>query len=404
MRQLRNELEWIRQFLEYADAERRYDKMFKLWVNQIRDAAFDAEDVIDEFVFNLEHKRQQRFNNLKFLNFLPVCMGLPDKLPLVNELNDRISAVNITLEKILINKGRYGMENLRAYEAGSSSSSASTASSSEPWKEKRVIPSTIEESNIVGMKNDVEAVKRKLLEGKKERGVVAIMGMGGLGKTTLAKKIYDDRDVQHQFDGGRAWVSVSQEFSIRELLLGIENCVTTLEEKQKHEFSNDKLGEEVNKSLHGKRYLIVLDDVWNTDVWRWLSPYLPAESNKRSRVLITTRNEHIAVDARSDCYKLQLLDEDKSWELFMNKVGSAAATWAGLEEFRERIVAKCKGLPLAIVVLGGLLSLKDLTLDSWRKVLKSMDWHLSQGPHSCLGILALSYNDLPSYLKPCFLY
>ena len=404
VRQLRNELEWIRQFLEYADAERRYDKMFKLWVNQIRDAAFDAEDVIDEFVFNLEHKRQQRFNNLKFLNFLPVCVGLPDKLPLVNELNERISGINITLEKILINKGRYGMENPRAYEAGSCSSSASTASSSEPWKEKRVIPSTVEESNIVGMKNDVEAVKRKLLEGEMERGVVAIVGMGGLGKTTLAKKIYDDRDVQHHFDGGRAWVSVSQEFSIRELLLGIANCVTTLEEKQKHEFSNDKLGEEVNKSLHGKRYLIVLDDVWNADVLRWLSPYLPAESNKRSRVLITTRNEHIAVDAHSDCYKLQLLDEDKSWELFLNKVGSAAATWAGLEEFKEGIVAKCKGLPLAIVVLGGLLSLKDLTLDSWRKVFKSMDWHLSQGPRSCLGILALSYNNLPSHLKPCFLY
>ena len=255
------------------------------------------------------------------------------------------------------------------------------------------------------MKNDVEAVKRKLLEGEMERGVVAIMGMCGLGKTTLAKKIYDDRDVQHHFDGGRAWVSVSQEFSIRELLLGIAHCVgTTLTEEQKLKFGNDKLGEEVNKSLHGKRYLIVLDDVWNTDVWRWLSSYLPAESNKRSRVLITTRNEEISVDARSDCYKLQLLDEDKSWELFLNKVGTAAATWAGLEEFREGIVAKCKGLPLAIVVLGGLLSLKDLRLDSWRKVLKSMDWHLSQGPHSCLGILALSYNNLPSHLKPCFLY
>ena len=121
-------------------------------------------------------------------------------------------------------------------------------------------------------------------------------------------------------------------------------------------------------------------------------------------MLITTRNEKIVVDARLDCYKFQVLDEDKSWELFLNKLGSTTATWAGLEEFREGIVAKCKGLPLAIVVMGGLLSLKDLTLDSWRKFLKIVDWHLSQGPHSCLGILALSYNNLPSYLKPCFLY
>ena len=171
-----------------------------------------------------------------------------------------------------------------------------------------MIPSTVEESNIVGMKNDVEAVKRKLLEGEMERGVVAIVGMGGLGKTTLAKKIYDDGDVQRHFDGGRAWVSVSQEFSIRELLLGIAHCVvTTLIDKQKHELGNPELGQEVYKSLEGKRYLVVLDDVWS-----WLSSYLPAESNKRSRVLITTRNEQIAVDARSDYYKLQVLDEDKS--------------------------------------------------------------------------------------------
>ena len=119
------------------------------------------------------------------------------------------------------------------------------------------------------------------------------------------------------------------------------------------------------------------DDIWNTDVWRRLRSYFPAESNK-SRVLITTCREDIVVDAHSDCYKLQLLGEKESWDLFLNKVGIAAVlTWPGLEEFKKEIVAKCKGLPLTIVVLGGLLSLKDLTQDSWRKVLKSMDWHLS---------------------------
>ena len=121
----------------------------------------------------------------------------------------------------------------------------------------------------------------------------------------------------------------------------------------------------------------VLDDIWDTDVWRRLRSYFPAESNK-SRVLITTRREDIAVDAHSDCYELQLLGEKESWDLFLNKVGIAAVqTWPGLEEFKKEIVAKCKGLPLTIVVLGGLLSLKDLTRDSWLKVLKSMDWHLS---------------------------
>ena len=396
VRQLRDELEWIRLSLEYADEKRRYDKRFKLWVNQVRDAAFDAEDVIDEFMFKVERKRQQTLNNLKFLKFLPACLGLVDKLLLAHELSDRITEINTKLEKILVNRKRYSIEYPTASEAGSSS---------EPWsysnqmvaarKEKRL--PTVEETGVVGMKNDVEAVKEKLLEGAMERVVVAIWGMGGLGKTTLAKKVYNHSDVQNHFSC-RALVYVSQEYTIRELLMGIAACI--LRQRDETEISNmveNELGKKVSDYLKDKRNLIVLDDVWNTDVWHRLSPYFPAELNK-SRVFITTRREDIAVDAHSDCYKLQLLGEDESWELFLNKVGSAAElTWPGLE-FKKEIVAKCKGLPLAVVVLGGLLSLKDPTQHSWQKVLKSMDWHLSQGPDSCLGILALSYNDLPSYL------
>ncbi|XP_019081088.1 putative disease resistance protein At1g50180 [Vitis vinifera] len=384
VRQLRDELEWIRLSLEYADEKRRYDKRFKLWVNQVRDAAFDAEDVIDEFMFKVERKRQQTLNNLKFLKFLPACLGLVDKLLLAHELSDRITEINTKLEKILVNRKRYSIEYPTASEAGSSS---------EPWsysnqmvaarKEKRL--PTVEETGVVGMKNDVEAVKEKLLEGAMERVVVAIWGMGGLGKTTLAKKVYNHSDVQNHFSC-RALVYVSQEYTIRELLMGIPACI--LRQRDETEISNmveNELGKKVSDYLKDKRNLIVLDDVWNTDVWHRLSPYFPAELNK-SRVFITTRREDIAVDAHSDCYKLQLLGEDESWELFLNKVGSAAElTWPGRGARRTSITERF-----------------DTTLMS--EVLKSMDWHLSQGPDSCLGILALSYNDLPSYLKPCFLY
>ncbi|XP_034709235.1 putative disease resistance RPP13-like protein 3 [Vitis riparia] len=257
VRQLCKELEWIRLFLEYADGERRYDKRFKLWVNQVRDAAFDAEDVIDEFMFKVERKRQQRLNNLKFLDFLPACLDFVDKLLLAHELRGRITDINTTLEKILVNKKRYGIEYPRASEAGSSSDPWSYSNQMVTRKEKRL--PTVEETNVVGMKNDVKAVKGKLLEEAMERVVVAIWGMGGLGKTTLAKKIYNDSDVQQHFDC-RAWVFVSQEYNIRELLLGIANCVPTLTDEQKRKNENE-LGEEVKKCLHGKRYLIVRDDV-----------------------------------------------------------------------------------------------------------------------------------------------
>ncbi|RVW81230.1 Disease resistance protein RPP13 [Vitis vinifera] len=169
----------------------------------------------------------------------------------------------------------------------------------------------------------------------------------------------------------------------------------------------NQLGEEVNGYLKDKRYLIVLDDVWSIQVWHGLRSHLP-ESNKR-RVLITTRDQQIALDAYAKPYELRPLGEKESWELFLKKTFPIGSTSPGvcpaeLEDLGKKITEKCKGLPLAIVVSGGLLSRKEKTKSSWAKILKSMEWHLSQGPESCLRILALSYSNLPYFLKSCFLY
>ncbi|KAL6322671.1 hypothetical protein AAG906_015357 [Vitis piasezkii] len=348
VRLLRNELEWMRLFLEYADARRRYDKRLKLWVNQIRDAAHDAEDVLDEFMFKVEHKRQQRLHGLKFLRFLPSCVSVADKLPFIHELNDRITEINITIEKILANK-------------------------------KGESAPVVEEIDVVGFETDVKSAKELLVEAgettETRRVVVSIVGMGGLGKTTLAKKVYND--VKQHFDCD-AWVYVSQEYRTRDLLFEILNC--------------------------HQKYLIVMDDIWCTQVWKGLNVYLPIEGYG-SRVLITARNKEVALHANSHLHELHPLNEMESEELFLRKMGSSTLVWPqGLEKLGKEIVAKCKGLPLATVMLGGLLSMKEKTQFSWQKVLHSKDWHLSQGPNSCLGILALSYNDLPNYLKSCFLY
>ena len=409
---LRNELEWISLFLEEASAAHTDYRRLKVWMNQIRDAAYDAEDVIDEFIVRLEHQRQRRLHNLKFLRVvLPTCVIFADKLPLIHELDGRMKETNVKIEKILANKSRYCVENAMMPSGAWSSSSPNEVVTR---GEKRL--PIVKEADVVGMKDEAEAVKQMLLiNGELERGVVAIVGMGGLGKTTLAKKVYNDPDVNRHFQC-RALVYVSQVYTIRELLMGIANkdFMTALrQEGETEEIRNmgeNQLGKKVCEYLEKRRYLIVLDDVWSIQVWNRLCLYLP-ESNG-SRVLITTRNQQIALDAYAKLYQLCPLGEKESWELFLKKTfptGSRSTISqvecpAELEDVGKKITGKCKGLPLAIVVSGGLLSRKEKTPSSWEKILKSMEWHLSQGPESCMGILALSYRDLPYFLKSCFLY
>ncbi|KAL6322675.1 hypothetical protein AAG906_015361 [Vitis piasezkii] len=360
---LRNELEWMRLFLKDADSKRIYDERIKLWVNQIRNATHDAEDVIDEFIVNMDH-RQRRLNTLKLLKCLPTCVGFADKLPFIHELDSRVKDINVMIGAIMANRSKYGLGDL-------------VASSS----------STTDQSDVVGIEDGAEEVKQMLMKEETRRSVVFIVGMGGLGKTTLAKKVYNQRDVQQHFDC-HAWVYVSQEFKAREILLGIAYCVMSLSDEKKKEvkeMGEAELGRNVREYLKEKKYLVVMDDVWS--------------SEDGSKVLITTRNKEIALHATSQAfiYELRLMNDDE-------RTSTPHTLSRELEEPGKKIVAKCKGLPLAVVVLGGLLSTKEKTKPSWEKVLASIEWYLDQGPESCMGILALSYNDLPYYLKSCFLY
>ena len=184
-----------------------------------------------------------------------------------------------------------------------------------------------------------------------------------------------------------------------------------LSDTDKREMGENELGEKLCGYLKEKKYLVVMDDVWSSEVWSRLQPHFP-EAKDGSKVLITTRNKEIALHATYSeefIYELRHMNEDESWQLFLKKafrgIGTATPTLTTeLKELGNKIVTKCEGLPIAIVVLGSLLSTKEKTKQSWEKVLLSREWHLDQGPDSCMRILALSYNDLPYYLKSCFLY
>ncbi|XP_078153429.1 putative disease resistance RPP8-like protein 2 isoform X3 [Carex rostrata] len=200
-------------------------------------------------------------------------------------------------------------------------------------------------------------------------------------------------------------VAVSQKFKLIDILTKIAK---QLELPIDPSNQSDDFLTEIRESLRDKRYLIVLDDVWTDDLWTQIGEALPDEDNG-SRVLITTRFFNIAKKADPTCepYRPRLLTKELSLELLLKKAfpnqDPNKSSFGDLSDIPYQFVHKCGALPLALVVLGGLLSTKPRNYVAWSKVLQTMSWYADDGK-KCSEIIATSYEDLPFALKSCFLY
>ncbi|XP_031100823.1 disease resistance protein RPP13-like [Ipomoea triloba] len=255
---------------------------------------------------------------------------------------------------------------------------------------------------MVGKKDEFEIIKKLLTElGSKEKKVVSIIGMGGIGKTTLAKQIYEDPSIFLHFDV-RAWVVVSQLHNKRQMLVSLLNSISKQDNIENS--TNDDLALKLYQSLRHQRYMIVVDDVWSGDAWDDVSNCFPDDGNG-SRVLLTTRLAEVANYTSSDndfSHHMQLLDQTDSWNLFCENASKSRD--AKFEIIGRPIVEKCKGLPLAIFVVAGLFS-KLNTLNEWENIAKALESSTTTTiAATCSKVLSLSYNHLPHHLKACFLY
>lgn len=376
---LRQKFEWISLSLKEADDKCPEDKQIQLWVAQVREAAFEAEDIIDEFAFLVKKNRFKRAKSF-------------------HNIAEQIQKINSSLDDISKNRSELGMGNVQ-----------DKGEPSVPILKKEKRSPRVEEADIVGIEDEAEKISKMLVGGGARTSVVSIVGMGGLGKTTLAIKLFNDRHIRRHFKC-YAWIYVSQEFVVRDLLYDLIKCVKTLSSDdivKLKSMNEDDLSEELVNCLKGKRYFIVIDDIWSREAWDGIQASFPAENNG-SRILITTRIRDVAkyADPKSNPYELRLLKDEECWELLHKKAFRKVVNHVHLEELEKvgKDIAKgCNGLPLAAVVLGGLLSTKDQSIHEWRMVLKAIDWHIKEGQDKILPILALSYNDLPYYLKMCFL-
>ncbi|XP_012846267.1 PREDICTED: putative late blight resistance protein homolog R1B-16 [Erythranthe guttata] len=254
-------------------------------------------------------------------------------------------------------------------------------------------------SKMVGFEEELIQLLDVLTARQSSLQIIPIVGMGGIGKTTLARNAYEHRLIVNHFDI-RAWATISQEYSLTEIF-------STLFSPQISSQSTDEqqLAQQLYQSLIDRRYLIILDDIWSINAWEKMMFFFP-DNNNGSRIILTTRLSNVAVHFGSTFLTKKFLDKDKSWKLFCEKAfPHEGCCPLELEKIGKKIATKCKGLPLLIVVIGGFLRKSSRTQELWEDI--SNDISLIPNireEEQNLDILSLSYKHLPVHLKPCFLY
>ncbi|XP_027117887.1 putative late blight resistance protein homolog R1A-4 [Coffea arabica] len=261
---------------------------------------------------------------------------------------------------------------------------------------------------VVDLKDEEQFIIEKLTRGTpKALDIVSIIGMPGLGKTTLAMKVYNSKSVMYCFHQ-RAWCTVSQAYEKRRLLIEILTGVHGPTDEI-HQMTDDALEEKLRKALLRNKYLIVMDDVWDAGAVNDLKKAFPNDSNG-SRILLTSRHRSVALEIEPDSvpHSLRQFSEEESWELLEKKVFKGESYTKELLEVGKEIARRCQGLPLALVAVAGILKAPVKNPKSWKKLADTLSSEVIDNPEArearCKEVLGVSYNLLPEHLKSCLCY
>ncbi|KAK2995035.1 hypothetical protein RJ640_024478 [Escallonia rubra] len=392
---IRAKLEQMRAFLSKADAKEESDPQLKVWIKQVRDVAYDTEDILDEFILRLASNRRDGF-----FGSLYRITWYAKKIQAQHQIASKIQRIRPRIDHIF--------ENYVGFDPhGSSSTVINNA-----WLDRRWDALLIEEAELVGIEQPKRQLISWLVNDDSGLKVVSVAGMGGSGKTTLVKKLYEDTEVKRHFQS-HVWITASQSFKIEELL---KDVIQQLHDEVKQPvpqavgtMASHGMKELIRVFLQQSRYVLVLDDVWSLNAWDAIEIALP-DNSRGSRVLLTTRDFNIAstsrLKTRGKTYKMKALSPEESWTLFCRKVFQGNDCPQPLYPLSKCILEKCEGLPLAIVAMGGFLATKDRRVEEWDMVWRSLGDELESNDQFGFmkRILFLSYFDLPSHLKVCWLY
>ncbi|KAG7595098.1 P-loop containing nucleoside triphosphate hydrolase [Arabidopsis thaliana x Arabidopsis arenosa] len=391
---LKRQLGRLQSLLKDAEAKKNETERVRNFLEDVKDIVYDADDIIESFLLNeLRGKEKGIKKHARRL----ACF-LVDRRKFASD----IEGVTKRISEVIVGMQSLGIQHI-------TDGGGRSLSLQERQREIRQTFSKNSESDLVGLEQSVEELVDHLVENDNIQ-VVSVSGMGGIGKTTLARQVFHHDIVRRHFDGF-SWVCVSQQFTRKDVWQRILQDLRPYDENiiQMDEYT---LQGELFELLETGRYLLVLDDVWKEEDWDRIKAVFP---HKRGwKMLITSRNEGLGLHADPTCFAFRprSLTPEESWKLFERIVSSRR----GETEFRvdeamgKEMVTYCGGLPLAVKVLGGLLAKKHTVLE-WKRVYSNIGTQIvgksglnDDNPNSVYRVLSLSYEDLPMQLKHCFLY
>ena len=305
------DLQFMQGFLKDADAKQRDNETIRIFVVQTRDAAYDLEDVIEAFVLKVASKRKGGIKNVLKRFGCIFIEGVH-----LHKIGSEIGAITTTISDLKRNLQTYDIKEIR--ESGSSNTSLQLH---ERQQQLRRTYSHAIERNAVGLDDSAyELVMRLTKEEHRHHRVVSIWGMGGLGKTTLARQVYHHEEVKRHFECF-AWVSISQQYQVRDVLERIYVKLISATKEEREEIArlkDDELPGRLSRVQNERKCLIVLDDIWKTETWDFLKAAFACDEKSMSKILLTTRNEKVASHADVNGFRYQPLplNETESWELF----------------------------------------------------------------------------------------
>ncbi|XP_020153377.1 disease resistance protein RPM1-like [Aegilops tauschii subsp. strangulata] len=380
IREAKEELESMQAYLQGAERFKDTDETTRIFVNKIRGFAFEIEDVVDEFTYKLEDKQG---------GFIKRMKKRVKHIKVWRQLTIKLQGIKGRLHGADTRKVRYDMRGIERNNGHSGSADRSL--------------NLAREEDLVGIKENKDKLMHWLVGDLEEPGskIATIWGMGGVGKTTLVHHVY--KAVKMDFNIS-VWISVSSSYQVEGLL---KKIASKLGIPIANANENRSLVEVISNHLKGSNYLIILDDVWNVDVWFKIRIAFPTEST--GRFVITTRIQEVALLATKTCtIKLEPLERDYAWQLFCNE-----AFWNNenktcpeeLEDLGKMFLNKCGGLPIAIACVGRLLSCRHQTYSQWESLYKELELQLSNNVRLNVNIvLKVSLEGLPTDLKNCFLH